>query len=847
MKRKYRVGGMTCSACSANVEKSVKRLAGVESAEVNLLAQSLQVEFDRSQVEEDVIMEAVRAAGYTIESEGEAGAKNKMAKAADPLVQELQEMRRRLKVSFLFLLPLMYVSMGHMFSWPLPGWLHGMENAVSYAFLQFLLALPIVLVNRKYYLVGFKALFHRSPNMDSLIAIGSGAAIIYGVFAIFRIGYGLGHQLPELVQLYTMDLYFESAAMILALITLGKFLEARAKGRTSEAIQKLMDLAPKMAVVKRAEGWIEIPVEQVQVGDILAVRPGQTVPVDGVIVEGNTSLDQSALTGESIPVEKTVGEEIMAAALNKNGYIEFKATKVGDDTTLAQIIQLVEAAGASKAPIAKLADRVSGVFVPVVMALALLATVVWLFLGAGFEFALSIGITVLVISCPCALGLATPVAIMVGTGKAASQGILFKSAEALENAHHVDTVILDKTGTITEGRPRVTDLVLLGLEREEDLVILAASLEQPSEHPLAEAILEAAQERGLTPQKVEDFEAVPGRGIKANLDGTPYYAGNAAFMEGIGLETTDFTREGDKLAEAGKTPLYFASQEKPLGIIAVADVVKASSRHAVDGLKKLGLEVVMVTGDHLKTAQAIQRRMGIDRVVAEVLPQDKAQEVIKLQSQGKRVAMIGDGINDAPALAQADVGMAIGAGTDIAIESADVVLMKSDLHDAVTALKLSKATIVNIKQNLFWAFFYNILGIPLAAGIFYSVLGWKLSPMFAAAAMSLSSVFVVSNALRLRGFRPETGVLSSGEPRVIDEKKEEEKAMKKRMRIEGMQCSHCQGAVKTALEKLPGVVAEVDLEQKQAHITMTSAVSETQLQEAVEEAGFEVVSIEEEA
>ncbi len=755
MNQKFNVIGMTCSACSAAVEKSVKKVPGVISVAVNLLSNSMTVEFDGAVTDNNRIIKSVIDAGYNASvfthSVKDTTGKDTTVNKAE---MELKEMRTRIIISFLFLIPELYIAMGHMFELPLPDIIHGTENAVTFAFLQFLLILPIIYVNRKYFQVGFKTLFHRSPNMDSLIAIGSGAAIIYGIFAIFIIGYGLGHEDMDLVMRYSMDLYFESAATILTLITLGKYLEARSKGKTSEAITKLLDLAPKTAAVIRNGEETIIPVEEVVKDDIIVVRPGQGIPVDGIVIEGSSSVDQSALTGESIPVEKHAGDTVIGATINKTGYFKFKAQKVGEDTTLAQIVKLVEDAGASKAPIAKLADKISGVFVPVVISIAVLAVIIWLISGASFEFALSIGIAVLVISCPCALGLATPVAIMVSTGKGAMNGILIKSAEALEIAHKVNTVILDKTGTVTEGKPTVTDIITAGSLSSKQLLEIAASIEKPSEHPLADAIVKKAEEDGVTLKEVKEFQSVSGRGIIARINGKVYYAGNLALMEENGISVEKLLKNSDEFAKEGKTPLYFAEEKEILGLIAAADVVKPTSRKAIEQFKALGIDVVMLTGDNKKTAEAIRGQLNIDRVVAEVLPQDKESEIRRIQETGRKVAMIGDGINDAPALVRADVGIAIGAGTDIAIESADIVLMKSDLLDAVTAIQLSKATIKNIKENLFWAFFYNTIGIPLAAGVFYALLEWKLNPMFAAAAMSLSSVCVVSNALRLKFFKP---------------------------------------------------------------------------------------------
>ncbi|HPT92289.1 MAG TPA: heavy metal translocating P-type ATPase [Limnochordia bacterium] len=756
MQKKFEVLGMTCAACQAAVERSVKKLAGVGAVNVNLLAKQMVVEFDETVTDSQAIIKAVSDAGYEArEPQPEPAFANAAeARRNQALAAETWELKVRVLVSFFFLVPLMYLAMGDMLGLQLPGWLDGPENAVSHAFAQFLLTLPIVYVNRRYFQAGFRALWHRAPNMDSLIAIGSSAAVVYGIITVFRIGAALGRGELGLAGHYRHDIYFETGAMILTLITLGRFLEARSKNKTSEAISRLLDLAPKTAFVIREGQEQEIPVEHIVVGDIIVVRPGQSVPVDGIIIEGSSAVDQSALTGESIPVEKRVGDRVVSGTINKVGFFKFRAEKVGEDTTLAQIIRLVEEASASKAPIAKLADEISGIFVPIVILIAAAAAVVWLAFGAGAAFALSIGISVLVISCPCALGLATPVAIMVGTGQGAANGILIKSAEALEAAHKVDTVVLDKTGTITEGRPKVTDVVVTGALTEVDFLTIAASMESSSEHPLAEAIQAKAAEMGIEPKPTQAFAAVPGRGIVAEIDGQRYIGGNLALMEEHQIDTSAWQDLSRRLAEEGKTPLYFANDKRLLGIIAAADVIKPTSKQAVDQLKAKGITVVMLTGDNKRTAAAIQRQLGLDQVTAEVLPQDKEKVIRELQQSGRRVAMVGDGINDAPALARADVGIAIGAGTDVAIESADIVLVRSDLQDAVTALELSRATVRNIKQNLFWAFFYNILGIPLAAGVFYPFFGWTLSPMIGAAAMSLSSVFVVSNALRLRRFQP---------------------------------------------------------------------------------------------
>lgn len=756
-KEQFDITGMTCSACSARVEKSVAKLDGVQEVAVNLLKNSMVASYDETILNTDQIVQAVVKSGYGAFPKAENKVQTKsgtQAPAKDIAKEEYQNMKRRLIISMIFAIPLFYISMGHMMGWPLPGFLLGMENAMSFAFTQFLLLLPVVFVNFKYYRMGYKTLFHGAPNMDSLIAIGSSAAIVYGIYAIYKIGYGLGHGDMAVVHSFTMDLYFESAGMILALITLGKFFEARAKGKTSDAITKLMNLAPKTATVLRNGREQEIPVEEVALGEILIVKAGESIPVDGILTEGSSSIDESALTGESIPVEKQAGDKVIGATINKSGYFKMQATKVGDDTTLAQIVRLVDEATSSKAPIAKLADKVSGIFVPVVILIAVAATVCWLIAGQSFEFALSIGISILVISCPCALGLATPTAIMVGTGKGAANGILLKSAEALETAHGIDTVVLDKTGTITKGQPAVTDMAAVNGTDETGLLQVAASLEKLSEHPLAEAIVSEAESRSISFLPVKNFLQIPGQGIIGEIDGQKCYAGNRRMLEENHIEGGKLMVLGDEMANEGKTPLFFARGNQLMGAIAVADVVKPTSKQAIDELKQMGIETIMLTGDNARTAEAIKRQVGVSRVVAEVMPQDKEREVRILQDAGKRVAMVGDGINDAPALARADVGIAIGAGTDVAIESADIVLMKSDLLDAVTAIQLSKAVIRNIKENLFWAFFYNVIGIPVAAGIFFTAFGWKLSPMIGAFAMSFSSVFVVSNALRLRFFKP---------------------------------------------------------------------------------------------
>lgn len=844
MKQKFNVTGMTCSACSAHVTKAVEKLPGVSSVNVNLLGGSMLVEYDPGAESPESIIAAVDDAGYGAAlPASKGGAKADAAPAVD-MEAELLGMKRRFVISLCFLLPLFYIAMGHMMGWPLPHFFHDSRNALSFALIQFLLVLPIMYVNDKYYKVGFKTLLHGSPNMDSLIALGSLAAVVYGVAALFQISYGMGHGDAERVSKWSMDLYFESAGMILTLITLGKYLETRSKGKTSEAISRLMDLAPKTATVLRDGAEVEIPVEDVAVGDLILVRPGASIPVDGEVTEGTSSVDESALTGESIPVEKGPGDRVVAASINKSGSFTFRATRVGDHTTLAQMIALVDEAASSKAPIAKLADQVAGIFVPTVIGIALVTAAVWLVLGYGVEHALTAGVAVLVISCPCALGLATPVAIMVGTGKGAENGILIKSAEALETLHTVSTVVLDKTGTVTEGRPRVTDLYPGEGITTEELLCVAASLEKPSEHPLAEAIVREAEERKIPLVPVRDFEAVHGRGVRAEVQGSHYLAGNRAMMEESGIDLGAEHLMADGLAENGKTPLYFAQDGRLMGLIAVADTVKPSSAEAMCGFRALGIDVVMLTGDNQRTADAIGRELGVTKVIAEVLPQDKEAVIASLQTEGRRVAMVGDGINDAPALARSDVGLAIGAGTDVAIESADIVLMKSDLLDAVTAVELSKVTIRNVKQNLFWAFIYNIIGIPLAAGVWFPLTGWQLNPMFAAAAMSLSSVSVVSNALRLKLFKPRRShpaeSVSTGADGHIDMKKEVCQ-MEKKLTIDGMMCQHCVAHVSKALNSLPGVTASVDLDTKTA--TVSGTASDEALKKAVEEAGYSVVSI----
>lgn len=883
MKERFDVTGMTCSACSSHVEKSVSKLTGVENVSVNLLTNSMRVEFDENKLDTAGIIKAVEDAGYgAAVKDGHAKSGTKTSGQSDSqensglsaVEQNVKNMKKRLIVSLIFWIPLMYVSMGHMiYQWlniPMPpftmNFLHGNENAITYAFTQFLLLLPILIANQKYFKNGFKTLWHRSPNMDSLIAIGAGAAILYGIFAIYRIGYAMGHGDIMVVHQYAHDLYFESAGTILTLITIGKYLETKSKGKTSEAITKLLNLAPKTVTVVRDGVEQVVDAADVGKGEIFLVKPGESVAVDGIVLEGKSSFDESAITGESIPVPKQEGDAIVSASMNKSGLIRAKATKVGEDTTIAQIIRLVEEASSSKAPIAKMADKIAGVFVPTVITIALITGVIWLISGATFEFAMSTAIAVLVISCPCALGLATPVAIMVGTGKGAENGILIKSGDALETAHQIDTVVLDKTGTITQGKPVVTDIICAAGKSADktQLLQIAGSLEKGSEHPLAEAIVNYCVTNNISLEKVTDFNALFGKGIEGTVSGTHYYAGNEKMMEEKGISlSAEQKNQIRELAKQGRTPLLFADENQFLGIVAVADVVKPTSKEAVQKFRDYGIHVIMLTGDNEVTAQAIKEQVGIDEVIAGVLPTQKEEKISALKQAGHKVAMIGDGVNDAPALASADVGIAIGAGTDVAIESADIVLMKNDLLDAVGAVKLSKAVIRNIKENLFWAFFYNSIGIPLAAGVLYPLFQIKLNPMFGAAAMSLSSVCVVSNALRLRWVKLHDAKKTQSEPyqdvaastiadinqhNALDNNIKStnndkgESTMTTTISIEGMMCAHCQAHVEKALKEVAGVTeVTVSLENKNAVVTGDASV-ET-LKQAVVDAGYEVTDV----
>ena len=879
-KETYDITGMSCAACSARIEKGISGMEGMQQCSVNLLKNSMTVSYDEAELDSGKIIHQVEDIGYGASLHQTQGSKTTGASgrgkngATEAAAEAAKQMKQRLIVSLVFTIPLFYISMGHMADWPLPSWLLGARNHMIFAFTQFLLVLPVLIAGGHYFKNGLKNLWHRSPNMDSLIALGSGAAFVYGIYAIYKIAWGFSIEDMDMVETFGMNLYFESSAMILTLITLGKFMEARAKSKTSEAITKLMDLAPKTAKVLRNGQEEEISVDDVQNGDILVVRDGDTVPVDGKITEGFASVDESAITGESLPVDKQTGDPVTGGTINRTGYFQMEATAVGEHTTLSKIIQLVDDATSSKAPIAKLADRVSSVFVPVVITIALLAAILWLLAGQSFEFALSVAISVLVISCPCALGLATPTAIMVGTGRGAAKGILIKSAEALEITHSIDTVVLDKTGTVTQGKPVVTDVIALeadgnaageNTQAYTELLQLAFSLEKMSSHPLAEAIVKKAEACSAAFQEISDYEMIPGQGIAGTIDKVRCLAGNRKLMETNRIDISVAAGLQEKLADEGKTPLYFAQGGKFLGVIAAADVVKPTSREAIARLQEMGMDVIMLTGDNARTAEAIKKQVGIKTVIADVLPQDKEEKVRRLQEQGHKVAMVGDGINDAPALARADVGIAIGAGTDVAIESADIVLMKSDLMDAASAVSLSRAVMRNIKQNLFWAFFYNAIGIPVAAGVLYPAFHILLNPMIGAAAMSFSSVSVVSNALRLRFFTPkwkhESGTAdlqttgnggmmeqSTAAAEIADriaqnDESKGETTMKKTIKIEGMMCQHCVKAATKALEGVAGVTAvTVSLEDKQAVVEGTA--TDEALAAAIVDAGYEVKGIE---
>ncbi|WP_028087256.1 heavy metal translocating P-type ATPase [Dorea longicatena] len=842
----YIVTGMSCAACSARVEKAVSKVPGVTSCSVSLLTNSMGVEGTASEQE---IIKAVADAGYGASKKGEGAAKTQSssASAGEDMLKDrtTPALKKRLIASLGFLIVLMYFSMGHMmWGWPVPGFMK--DNHVMMGLLQMLLTIAVMVINQKFFISGFKGLLHRAPNMDTLVALGSGASFVYSTYALFAMTDAQVRGDMDAVMSYMHDFYFESAAMILALITVGKMLEARSKGKTTDALKGLMKLAPKTAVVIRAGKEVQVSIEQVQKGDCFVVKPGENIPVDGEVIEGNSAVNESALTGESIPVDKAVGDKVSAATVNQSGYLKCRATRVGEDTTLSQIIQMVSDAAATKAPIAKIADRVSGVFVPMVITIAVLTIIVWLIAGQSIGFALSRGIAVLVISCPCALGLATPVAIMVGNGMGARNGIMFKTAVSLEETGKMQIVALDKTGTITSGEPKVTDIIPAAGVTEDTLLKCAYALENKSEHPLARAILEKAKEENAGIEEVTGFQALPGNGLTAILDGHTLYGGNHTFISSKVSVDGDIQKTAEKFAEEGKTPLFFGNEEHLLGVIAVADVIKEDSPQAIKELQNMGIHVVMLTGDNERTAKAIGQQAGVDEVIAGVLPEGKEQVIRKLKEKGK-VAMVGDGINDAPALTRADMGIAIGAGTDVAIDAADVVLMKSRLSDVPAAIRMSRATLRNIHENLFWAFFYNIIGIPLAAGVWYPLFGWKLNPMFGAAAMSLSSFCVVSNALRLNLFK----MYDASKDKKLKAKKEkkrskkEDKTMKKIMHIEGMMCGHCEAAVKKALEALPQVdEAVVSHEAGTAELTLNAEIADDVLKKTVEDKDYTVTSVE---
>lgn len=826
MKEKYNITGMTCSACSAHVTKAVSKVNGVKNVNVNLLSNNMVVEYDDTVSSSDIIS-AVTEAGYGAELENNKVNTKQSQKL--PYDTELENMRKRLIISFVFFIPVMYLSMGSMAGLPQFSFFKHYEGSFNYAFTLFLLTIPVLIVNRKFFINGFKALINKAPNMDSLVAIGSSAAVVYGIFAIYKIGYGYAYQEASVVMKYSHDLYFESAVTILTLITLGKYLETKSKRRTRDAVEKLISLTPKTAVVEKDGKEITFAYDDIQVGDIIVVKPGGIIACDGIIISGAASIDESAITGESMPVEKKQGDKVISATINKTGHIKFKALKVGSDTTLSQIISLVEEAANSKAPISKLADKISGIFVPVVIIIALISGIFWLYMGESYEFALSIAISVLVISCPCALGLATPVAIMVGTGKGAENGILIKSAESLEMAHNIKAAALDKTGTITEGKMKVVNIQSFKYSQNE-LLQLAYSMEVKSEHPISKAVVEKAEELNCRLLNIDDFTSYSGLGISCVINNKSYYAGSSKFLLDKNVDISKISNM--ILPNKASAPVYFAENKEVIGIIYVADTIKETSIEAVKGFKELGIDVYMLTGDNKKTAEYIAHQAGIDNVYAELLPQDKERIIKEIQNKGIKTAMVGDGINDAPALMRSDLGIAIGAGTDVAVESADIVLIKNNLLDALTAVKLSHAVIKNIKTNLFWAFFYNIIGIPIAAGIFYTSFGVTLNPMIAAAAMSFSSIFVVTNALRLKFFKAEK--YSKGD-----------KFMKVIVNVNGMNCNHCKMAVEKALNTVDGVVsAEVNLEAKNASITLSKEVADSDLMNVVNEAGFEAVSVE---
>lgn len=837
MKERFDISGMTCASCQANVQKAVQKL-GVNDVNVNLISESMIVDYDSDKINNDDIIKAVEKIGYG------ASLKDK-DRSSDVTLKESEEMSTisRLKISFLFLIPLMYISMGPMINLPIPGFLEGRTGAVNNAFVQFLLALPVIFVNRKFFVSGFKGIVNKAPNMDTLVALGASAATIFGIFAIMRMSYALGINDNQVLDHYRHNIYFESSATILTLITLGKYFEARSKGETKSSLKHLMELAPKTARVIKDGKEFEVSIEDIKIGDTIIVRPGEAIPVDGVVTKGSSLVDQSAITGESIPVNKNPGDEVISASINKQGSFQFRAKRVGENTTISQIISLVNEANETKAPIARLADKIAAIFVPVVIVIAILTFAIWAYITKDFEFALNLMIAVLVISCPCALGLATPMAIMVATGKSAELGLLFKNAESLENLHKIDSILLDKTGTITEGKPVVTDVYTKMDEAE--FISIARSIEEASEHPLSNSIVEYANDKNISPREITDFHSITGMGLEAKIDGKIYYAGNIRLMNEKNISVEGFEDKSIAYSEEGKTSMYFADENKVLGLIAVQDLAKNSSIKAIEKLKAMHYHIIMLTGDNEKTAEAIRKKLAIDEKYAEVLPQDKDKVVRKLQESGKKVAMVGDGINDAPALARSDIGIAIGSGTDIAIDSADVVLIKNSLLDIVNSIRLSSKTIKIIKENLFWAFFYNIILIPVAAGILYPRYGITLNPMFAALAMSISSVFVCLNSLRLRNFKPEEESEESKEENKLIKENKMSELNKMIVKVDGMSCENCAKHVTEALESVAGIKeVNVDLENKEANVEFFGSVDENEISKAISEAGYEYKGIE---
>ena len=848
MKKRFDVSGMSCSACQANVTRAVEKL-GVNEVNVNLISQSMSVDYNPDMISDEDIITAVEKIGYGARLKSDENKIITKSPEDKELAKDEDNTKFRLKISFLFLIPLMYVSMGPMFGLALPYYLIGYKGSLLNAIVQFLLTLPVLIVNRKFFINGFKGLINRAYNMDTLIALGSSSAFIYGLFAILRIAYGFSFGDEEIIHQYMHNLYFESSAMILTLITLGKYFEARSKGQTKASLEHLINLAPKQATIIKDNEEIVVSVDQIEKGDIVLIKPGDSIPVDGKVIEGSSLVDESAITGESIPIAKNINDRVISATINKQGSFKFIATEVGDDTTLSQIINLVNEANETKAPIARIADKIAAIFVPTVIIISIITFIIWKILGYNFEFALNMMISVLVISCPCALGLATPMAIMVATGKSAELGLLFKNAEALENLHKVDSILLDKTGTITNGKPIVTDIDTI-LD-EDEFIKIAASIENSSEHPLSNAIVLYAKDNDIDLEKVDEFSAISGKGIIGKLHSTTYYGGNEKLMLDNDIDISSYKNLAEKYSSDGKTAMYFSDDKKVLGIIAVMDTPKSTSKLAIEKLKKLSYEVIMLTGDNEKTAEAIRKKLSIDKKFAEVLPKDKDKVVKNLQDLGKKVAMVGDGINDAPALARSDIGIAIGNGTDVAIDSADIVLMRNSLLDIVNSINLSKETIKIIKENLFWAFFYNVILIPVASGLFYPALGIKLNPMFAAFAMSMSSIFVCLNSLRLRSFKAKfknQEIIEDSTKEKLEENIKGEKSMKENKKlivnVEGMSCEHCKANVEKTLNSLDFVEkAEVDLKNKVAEVTYYDLANEEAIENAINEAGYEFKGI----